>query len=191
MRTIVPHGPNTRQIPPEATCVFKGIMYDVYHWPQKLYDGSTATFEMLWRQDSVKVIAIKDGKIIVLEEEQPGLPHSFALPGGRHDVESETELECAQREVKEETGLTFKNWKLVDAKQLSIEIDWCLYVFVAWDVAGQSHTHADAGEKITVHTMTYDEVTQLDPAYRTLAHVIELIKKAGSIEGLLTLPEYK
>lgn len=191
MRTIFPHGPHVRLIPKEAKRVFKGIMYDVYHWPQKLYDGSTATFEMLWRQDSVKVIAIKDGKIIVLDEEQPGIPRNLALPGGRHDIESETELECAKREVKEETGLTFKNWKLIDVKQLSIEIDWCLYIYVASEPLEQQDVHLDAGEDITMHTLTYDEVTRLDPSYRTFAHAIELIKKAGSIDGLLALPEYK
>lgn len=191
MRTVFPHGPNVRLIPKEARRVFKGIMYDVYHWPQKLYDGSTATFEMLWRQDTVKVFAIKDGKIIVLDEEQPGIPRNFALPGGRHDVPDETELECARREVKEETGLTFKNWKLIDVKQLSIEIDWCMYLFVAWDAAGQEDAHQDAGEKITARTMTYDEVTNIDAGYRTFAHAIHLLKKAGSIEGLQALPEYK
>lgn len=191
MRTIFPHGPNVRFIPKEAKRVFKGIMYDVYHWPQKLYDGSTATFEMLWRQDSVKVIAIKDGKIIVLDEEQPGIPRNLALPGGRHDVEHETELECAQREVKEETGLTFKNWKLIDAKQLSIEIDWCLYLFVASEPIEQYEVHRDAGEKMSVHSMTYEEVINIDASYRTLAHAIELIRQAGSIDGILALPEYK
>jgi 8-oxo-dGTP pyrophosphatase MutT (NUDIX family) len=189
MRTIVPRG--ARQIPENAERVFKGIMYDVYHWPQKLYDGTIATFEMLRRQDSVKVLAIKDGKIIVLKEEQPGIPSNFALPGGRHDVESETELQCAQREVKEETGLIFKSWKLVDAAQLSIEIDWCTYLFVATDPAGQQDAHHDAGEKIEIHALTYDEVINIEANYPTLNHAISVLKKAGSINGLLALPEYK
>ena len=37
-------------IPPEAKCVFRGKIFDVYQWPQRLYDGSTATFEMLRRR---------------------------------------------------------------------------------------------------------------------------------------------
>jgi ADP-ribose pyrophosphatase len=178
-------------IPENAERVFKGIIYDVYHWPQKLYDESTATFEMLRRQDSVKVLAIKDNKLIVLEEEQPGLPHEYALPGGRHDVESETELQCAQRELKEETGMTFKTWKLIDAVQLSIEIDWCLYLFVATDFISQEVVHQDGGEKITMHQLTYDEAMRIEPKHPTIQHAFSVLKKVGSLEALQRLPEYK
>jgi hypothetical protein len=31
------------KFPASAKKVFEGVLYDVYQWPQKLYDGSTAT----------------------------------------------------------------------------------------------------------------------------------------------------
>ncbi len=37
-------------------------------------------------------------------------------PGGRVDAEDESELEAAKRELREETGLVFKNWKLVEVE---------------------------------------------------------------------------
>ncbi len=37
------------KIPPNAKRVFKGIIFDVYQWQQKMFDGSKETFEMLKR----------------------------------------------------------------------------------------------------------------------------------------------
>jgi len=60
-------------IPPEAQCVFAGEIFSVYQWPQRLYDGSVATFEMVRRPDTVFVIAVDDaGNVLVNDEEQPG-----------------------------------------------------------------------------------------------------------------------
>jgi len=69
MRTVTPK--NAKLIPENAEQVFKGQIFDVYHWRQEMFDGSTETFEMLKRPDTIKIIAIKDKKIVILEEEQP------------------------------------------------------------------------------------------------------------------------
>ncbi|HEV7928995.1 MAG TPA: NUDIX domain-containing protein [Nitrosospira sp.] len=171
--------------------MFKGIIYDIYHWPQQLFDGTTATFEILKRQDTVKVIAIKDGRILIVEDEQPTHRPSLAFPGGRHDVESETELDCAKREVLEETGMTFKNWRLVGVTQPNEEMDWLVYVFVAWDMANQQPPHNDGGERIVLHEYGYDEVLAVEPGFPSIAFAQKIMRDAGSLEGLLGLPELK
>lgn len=38
-------------IPPNAQRVFSGKIFDVYQWPQPLFDGSIATFEVAKRLD--------------------------------------------------------------------------------------------------------------------------------------------
>src|SRR5258708_6669738 len=121
MRNIIPK--TARLLPPQAKRVFKGVIFDVYQWPQKMFNGSFETFEMLKRPDTIQVIAVKDDKIVVLEEEQPDRGPFFGLPGGRNDHEDESELEAAKREVREETGFTFKTWKLLDVKQPHAKID--------------------------------------------------------------------
>lgn len=189
MRTVTPK--DARVTPPNAKRVFKGIIYDVYHWPQQLFDGTTATFEILKRQDTVKVIAIKDGRILVVEDEQPTHAPDFALPGGRHDVESETELDCARREVLEETGMTFKNWRLVGVTQPNDEIDWLVYVFLATDPQSRQEPHIDGGERITLHEYTYDQVLAIKPGFPSIEYAQQIVRQAGSIEGLANLTEYK
>lgn len=56
MRKYVPDG--AKLLPKEAKKVFSGVISEVYQWPQKLFDGTTATFEMIKRPDTVKIVAI-------------------------------------------------------------------------------------------------------------------------------------
>ena len=188
MRTIIPEGSKT--IPPEAKQVFKGVIFDVYQWPQKMFDGSEATFEMLKRPDTVKILAIKDGKIVMLDEEQPDHKRGYELPGGRHDVESETELDCAKREMLEETGMSFKNWRLVAVDEPFTKIDWFIYTFLAYDFETQVEPHHDAGEKIRVYLASFEECLKNSQSKAGKYLPAELLKQAGSVEGLVSLPEY-
>lgn len=189
MRTIIP--PDAALVPKEAKRVFKGIIYDVYHWQQKMFDGSFATFEMLKRPDTIKILAIKDNKIVVLDEEQPGIKRMSELPGGRHDVEAEDERICAAREMHEETGMVFKNYTLLAVHQPHVKIETFVYLFLATDFERQDPPHVDNGEKIVVHFVDYNEYLRLsrDPQMGKYLWG-ELVEKAGSIEGLLALAEH-
>ena len=54
------------KLPENAKLTFKGEIWKVYQWPQKMFDGTTATFEGLkHRKNGVKIIAIHQGKIIM------------------------------------------------------------------------------------------------------------------------------
>jgi ADP-ribose pyrophosphatase len=189
MRRVIPDG--AKLIPPEAKLVFKGIIYDVYHWQQKMFDGSEATFEMLRRPDTVKVIAVKDDKIVMLNEQQPGHTRAFELPGGRNDVESEDELTCAKRELLEETGLTFKAWRLLHVEKPLTKIDWFVYTFLATDLQNEVPPRTDPGEKITQRLVTFEECLQVSRRDEGKYLPTDLLTKAGSLDGLLNLPEYR
>jgi ADP-ribose pyrophosphatase len=189
VRKVVPH--SAHLIPKEAERVFKGIIFDVYQWQQKMYDGNTKTFEMLRRPDTVKVLAVKDGTIVMLDEEQPHYGREFELPGGRNDVGSEDELACAKREMLEETGMTFKTWKLIDAYQPLHKIEAFVYLFLATDFIDQTEPKVDGGEDITVKLVTFDECLATSKTSNGKYLPKELLEKAGSLEGLLTLPEYR
>lgn len=71
MRTHIPEGASL--IPKEAHRVFSGIIYDVYNWEQKMFDDSVQTFEMLKRPDTVKIIPVKEGKVVITKQTQPNL----------------------------------------------------------------------------------------------------------------------
>ena len=83
MKKTVPDG--AILIPDNGTKVFKGNIFDVYQWPQTMFGGSTKTFEMLWRPDTVQIIGVKDDKIVLVKDEQPGRSVRTHFPGGRTD----------------------------------------------------------------------------------------------------------
>lgn len=159
MRKYTPEFANT--IPPEATKVFTGKIFSVFQWPQKLFDGSTTTFEMISRPDTVKIIAIKDGKIVVIKERQPRMNWCYDLPSGRHDHPEEDELIAAKRELLEETGMSFKNWKLIAVKQPFVKIDWLVYTFLATDFERQVPQSLDSGEQIEVLELDFTEAKKI------------------------------
>ena len=189
MRNVLPV--NAKLVPKDAKLAFKGIIYDTYQWQQKMFDGSFETFEMLKRPDTIKILAVKDGKVIILEQEQPGHEAFYDLPGGRHDVESESELDAAKREMVEETGMTFKAWRLLDITQPHTKIEQFVYIFLATDFDKQTEQHLDAGEKIDVQYFDFQTVKQLtnDPKARYLPK--ELLDKVDTLDELINLPEYK
>ena len=189
MRTITP--PNARQIPPEAEKVFSGQIFDVYQWQQTLFDGSTTTFEMLRRPDTVQVVCIKDNQIVIIKQLQPTMPApTFCIPAGRHDNPSETELEAAQREVLEETGMTFSSWKLLDAYQPTSKLDWIVYTFLAYDLTYEQPQSLDPGEQIEVTLMPLEEIKSLATRTGLRDIPIHLFDSATSTEDLKSLPTY-
>lgn len=144
------------KLPPEAKQVFKGIIFDVYQWQQQMFDGSTATFEMLKRVNTVQVIAIQDGKICLAHQSQPTKKDFYSLLGGRCEV-AEDPLVAAKRELLEESGLSSVEWELIKIHQPSHKIDWEIYFYIAKNCQKVAEQKLDAGEQIEIKTCTFDE----------------------------------
>lgn len=147
-------------LPENSKCVFRGILFDVYQWPQKMFDGSVQTFEMLKRADTAEIIATKNGKIMLQEQEQPNKQKFFCLPGGRIEKKEEP-LDGAKRELLEESGFVSKKWSLYHDIQPLHKMDWKIYVFLAQDCQLAQEPQLDAGEKIQIHWITLDEFIDL------------------------------
>ncbi len=176
-------------IPTQAECKFHGEVFDVYQWPQEMFDGTTATFELLRRQDTVTTIAIKGDKIIVEYQTQPHQDWFYDYPGGRHDNPNEDELAAAKRELREESGMTFKNWKLIDVKQPYSKMDWLIYTFIATDFESQQPQQLDGGEKIKVLEVTLDELRELAKLPNSKFLERDFMKNVKTLDDLKNLPE--
>ena len=207
MRKFIPE--NARLIPEEAKLAFRGKIYDVYQWPQEMYDGSTATFEMLRRPDTVKIIAMVsdteqralslpgntglERKFVVTRQKQPRKDWFYDFPGGRVDESDENELVAAKREMEEETGLKFRNWKLVGVEQPFAKIDWLVYTFLGSGLISQDEQQLDAGEKIDVSLATIEEIREMakdeDSKYLRFKH-LDKLDRAKDIIDLPALYNY-
>ena len=186
MRKYIPE--NVKLIPAEAECKFQGELFDVYQWPQEMFDGSTATFEMLRREDTVVIIAVLtaeeqrrlekvtgdedvEDKVVITYQTQPHQDWFYDYPGGRHD-----------------TGLSFANWKLVEVHQPFTKIDWLVYTFVATDLVGQVAQKLDAGEKIKVLEVTLDELREYAKKPNAKYLMLGFMQGVKNLDELRKLP---
>lgn len=145
------------KLPPNAKKVFQGKIFSVYQWEQELYDGSTGTFEHLKRPGTIQVIPTNsDGKIFISHEEQPTKPRSYSLLGGRQEPDEDPAL-TAKRELLEEAGLESDDWELYKIFESEGKIDWTIYLFIARNCRKVAQPRLDAGEKIDVKEVTFEE----------------------------------
>lgn len=189
MKKIVPS--NAVLIPHRARRVFEGVIYDVYQWPQELFDGSTTTFEMLRRPDTVDILGIVDDKVIVLNDEQPHRGSRLSLPGGRVDKDEDVTA-AARREALEETGYDFKNWRLLKVWQVSTQIEWFIHLYLAWYGEQSSEPHPDAGEKITVERISIEGLKRLLQTQGSyLREIRDVLEPVHNTQELLSLPSFQ
>ena len=174
-------------IPENAKRVFAGQIFDVYQWPQKLFDDSEATFEMLKRPDTVFVIAIKDGKLVLTRQKQPNTGWFYSFAGGRVDAEDADELAAAKRELLEETGMSFKNWRLIRAVQPHKKVDWVIYTFLATCFESQTEAAPDAGEQIELELLDFADLVSLDGSIDCSR--LKTLEEFESLDDLLAQPE--
>lgn len=148
-------------IPENAKKVFTGVMFDIYQWEQKLFDGSHKTFEKIKRHDTVNVLPVTDyGKIILSIQEQPGTQAFIGSFGGGLE-EGEDPLKAAKRELLEESGYGAQEFVLWDAVQFIDKIDWVIYTFIAKGCTKVAEPSPDAGEKIALKFVTFDEYLKI------------------------------
>lgn len=144
------------KIPPEAKRVFKGTIFDVYQWEQKLYDGSSTIFEALKRPATIQIIPVFNNRILLSYEEQPGKSRMFTFFGGRQE-EGEEPLFTAKRELQEEAGLNSRDWELIKTYESHGKIEWQTYLYIARNCQKVSEQKLDAGEKIDIKEFTFEE----------------------------------
>jgi ADP-ribose pyrophosphatase len=189
MKKVIPS--DAVLIPDSAERVFEGMIFNVYQWQQQLFDGSEYTFEMLKRTDTVSVICIADDKILVIDDEQPHLGSRKSFPGGRVDPGDATIEDAAKREVLEETGYAFDNWRLIKVHQPYRKVEWFVHVLLAWDVTYKQAPKLDAGEKITLEPVTLEDLKRLI-ADRTgyLGESVDIFEGITRLEDLIQLPAF-
>lgn len=156
-----------KNLPKNAKRVFKGVIFDVWQWRQKMFDGSTAVFEKLKRADTVNVIAVVGQRILLLRQKQPDWgKHKNTLAGGRVD-EGESPLQAAKRELLEEAGYVSKKWILWKEINPYGKIVWTVHNFVARDCEKSEEPKLDAGEKIKIEFVSLDKFLKLsdDPDF--------------------------
>lgn len=148
------------KIPKNAKKVFTGVIFDVYQWSQKMFDGSYSAFEMLKRANTIEIIATRGDKILLAHQSQPNKPDFYSLFGGRGEI-GEQPLVTAKRELLEEAGLQSVDWELIKVYEPMHKIDWKIYLFIARNCQKTSEQKLDGGEKIATVECSFDEFIKI------------------------------
>jgi ADP-ribose pyrophosphatase len=92
--------------------VYEGRIVDVRIDEFRYPDGETAEREIVSHPGAVGIVA-HDGEVVHLGRQPREVvdePALLELPAGKQDVEGESPLECAQRELAEEIGMRAGSW---------------------------------------------------------------------------------
>lgn len=94
--------------------IYTGKIIELEHLTVTLPDGSQSTRDIVRHPGASVIIPIdENGDIYMVKQyRKPIEKVSLELPAGKLD-KGEEPIECAKRELKEETGLTAKNIKLL------------------------------------------------------------------------------
>ncbi|GAB6929897.1 ADP-ribose pyrophosphatase [Paenibacillus sp. JCM 10914] len=144
-----------------TTSVFEGKIISLQVDTVRLPDGQTATREVVRHPGAVAILAIKDDKILMVDQ--------FRQPLGRCEVEipagklerGEDPLEAAKRELEEETGYTCGSIRKLHAFYTSPGFaDEIIHLYVAEDLS-KGEMNPDEDEFLELMEITLDEANAL------------------------------
>lgn len=158
--------------------VFKGKILNVRRDDALTCGGSPCFREFIEHSGGAGILPVTDGKkvILVRQYRYPYKECVLEIPAGKKDL-NETPLECAQRELKEETGFESANiTSLGEIYPSPGYTDEKIYIFMAEGLhyCGQK---LDEGEFLEICTYDIDEAVDMVEK--------NIIKDAKTITALL------
>jgi ADP-ribose pyrophosphatase len=145
----------------ESEKVFSGRLLDVRRDRVVLPDGNQATREYIRHPGAVVVIPVlPDGRLIVERQFRYPLRRAFLeLPAGKIDP-GEPILDCARRELREETGYEASEWLHLGVMHPCIGYsDERIEIFLARGLSEVGHAR-DEEEFLELHPMSVAEVEE-------------------------------
>jgi len=93
--------------------VFDSPFVDVAQKRFRREDGSEVDRQVVEHPGAVGILAYDDEVVHLVSQprEAVGVDRLLEIPAGTLDVEGESDLECAQRELSEEVGLAAAHWE--------------------------------------------------------------------------------
>lgn len=141
----------------ETKHVFDGRIISLQVDTVRLPNGETATREIIRHPGAVAVIALLDGKLLVVEQFRKPLGKAqVEIPAGKLDG-GEDPAQAALRELEEETG--YRADKLVHLRTFSTSpgfADEVIHLYFA-DSLSKGEVHLDDEEFLTCEAITLDE----------------------------------
>ena len=150
-------------------------------------NGHEAHWDFIHHDGAAAVLPVTDdGKILMVRQYRNALDrNTLEIPAGKLDAPDEPKIECAYRELEEETG--YRTDKLEYLMSVNTTVAFCdeaIDIFVARNLI-PSHQHLDEDEVIDVEALELKDLLELIYAgkmtdAKTVAAITAYAVKYGS-----------
>jgi ADP-ribose pyrophosphatase len=116
-------------------------------------DGTEVRREKVWHPGAVGIVALDDEHVWLTRQprEVIGDSASLEIPAGKLDVEGESPLETAKRELAEEIGKRAAGWEEIKVFYTSPGFsDERVWLYLATDLSDDSEAEPDENERIEI-----------------------------------------
>ena len=164
---------------------YEGTVIKVYKDHMKFANGNTAEWDFIHHDGAAAVVPVMDdGKILMVTQYRNALERdTLEIPAGKLDAPGEPGIECASRELEEETGYSSEDLEwLITLRTTVAFCDEKIDIYVAKNLI-PSHQHLDEDEFLEVYKMPFAQVLKMV----TEGEIIDAIKRplgAKSLDGV-------
>ncbi|MCR5282232.1 MAG: NUDIX hydrolase [Lachnospiraceae bacterium] len=149
----------------DRTLIHHGAIIDVYQDTMQIPNGNTAKWDFIGHKGAAAVVAVRDdGKLVMVKQYRNALERvTLEIPAGGRDGAEEPFLECAHRELEEETGYTCKKEDMQFLISVYTTVAFCnerIDIFLAEHLT-PSRQHLDEDEYLNVVACDLDELLEL------------------------------
>lgn len=146
----------------EETLAYSGTRYQMHELKERLPDGRIANRDVIRHPGAAVILPLlPDGRIVLVEQHRSALGHNLLeIPAGLID-QGEKPIECAKREVREETG--YQAGKITHMFDILPAVgfsDERMYIYLAEELefVGQD---TDEDEWVQVHFCSREQLESL------------------------------
>ncbi len=138
---------------------YQGTILKIYE-DTVLANGHEAHWDFIHHDGAAAVVPVTDdGKILMVRQYRNALDReTLEIPAGKLDAPDEPKIECAYRELEEETGFRTENMEYLISVNTTVAFcDEAIDIFVARNLI-PSHQHLDEDEVIEVEAWDLEDL---------------------------------
>lgn len=141
---------------------YQGTILKIYE-DTVLANGHEAHWDFIHHDGAAAVLPVTDdGKILMVRQYRNALDReTLEIPAGKLDAADEPKIQCAYRELEEETGYRTEHMEYLMSVNTTVAFcDEAIDIFVARDLI-PSHQHLDEDEMIDVEAWELKDLLEL------------------------------
>ena len=148
-----------REIPVSSEPIYNGRILDVQRWQVTCPNGNPAMREIVVHKGAAAVVPVyEDGTTLLVRQHRVSVDRvTLEIPAGKLDSVGEDPLDCAVRELEEETGLKAERMTLLTS--LLTTPGFCtekIGIYLAQGLS-QGDTHPDEDEFLSLVRIPLDD----------------------------------